>query len=100
MPGGFGTLDEFFEALTLIQTRSTRSFPVILMDKKFYEHLIEHIDLMTDCATIGKEDKGLFLYTDSIEDAMAYIEEHAIEKYDLRRKKGMTPIPILGEKKL
>jgi uncharacterized protein (TIGR00730 family) len=100
MPGGFGTLDEFFEALTLIQTRSTRSFPVVLMDKKFYEHLIAHVDKMTDCATIGKEDKGLFLYTDSIEDAMAYIEKNAIEKYGLRNKKPMKRFSILGEKKL
>jgi uncharacterized protein (TIGR00730 family) len=100
MPGGFGTLDEFFEALTLIQTKSTRSFPVILMDKKFHEHLIAHIDLMTNCATIGQEDKGLFLYTDYIEDAIAFIEEHAIKKYGLRNKKGLEPIPILGEKKL
>lgn len=100
MPGGFGTLDEFFEALTLIQTRSTRSFPVILMDKKFYEHLIAHVDNMTDCDTIGKDDKGLFLYTDSIEDVMAYIEKHAIEKYNLRKRKAIKPIPILGEKTL
>jgi uncharacterized protein (TIGR00730 family) len=100
MPGGFGTLDEFFEALTLIQTRSTRSFPVVLMDKKFYQNLIAHIDLMTDCESIGKEDKGLFLYTDSIEDAIAYIEENAIEKYGLRNKKKMKAFSILGEKKL
>jgi uncharacterized protein (TIGR00730 family) len=100
MPGGFGTLDEFFEALTLIQTRSTRSFPVVLMDKKFYEHLIAHIDLMTNCATIGREDKGLFFYTDSIEEAIIYIEKNAIEKYGLRNKKEIRPIPIFGEKKL
>jgi uncharacterized protein (TIGR00730 family) len=100
MPGGFGTLDEFFEALTLIQTRSTRSFPIVLMDKNFYKHLIAHVDYMTDCKTIGKEDKGLFLYTDSIEDAMVYIEKHAIEKYGLRNKKTIRPISFFGEKKL
>jgi uncharacterized protein (TIGR00730 family) len=100
MPGGFGTLDEFFEALTLIQTKSTRKFPVVLMDKKFYEHLIAHVDLMTNNATIGKEDKGLFLYTDSIEEAIMYIEKNAIEAYGLRNPYPVKPIAVFGEKKL
>lgn len=100
MPGGFGTLDEFFEALTLIQTESIRKFPIVLMDKKFYEHLIAHVDLMTNNATIGKEDKELFLYTDSAEEAILYIEKHAIVKFGLRNKYKIEPIAVLGEKKL
>jgi uncharacterized protein (TIGR00730 family) len=100
MPGGFGTMDEFFEAITLIQTKSTRKFPVVIMDKKFHEHLIAHIDLMQEAGTIGTEDKNLFLYTDSVEEAIAYIEKNAIDQYDLRRIKTVKPISLLGEKKL
>lgn len=100
LPGGYGTLDEFFEALTLIQTHSIRSFPVVLMDRNFYEHLEAHVDRMIELGTVSAEDKKLFLYTDSITEAMQFIEENAIEKFGLRQQRKFRPMSFLGERKL
>lgn len=99
LPGGFGTLDEFFESLTLIQTASIRKFPVVLMDKAFYLHLLSHCERMIQEGTISKEDISLFLFTDSVSEAIAFIEEHAIEKFGLRQKRNFRPLGILGEHK-
>ena len=46
LPGGFGTMDEFFEALTLTQTKKILQFPIIVFDKTFYHELMEHIEWM------------------------------------------------------
>lgn len=86
MPGGFGTLDEFSEALTLIQTLSIKQFPVVLMDKKFHSQLITYFETMVSVGTISKEDLNLFLFTDSVEEAIAHIQIHAIDKFNLRKK--------------
>lgn len=94
MPGGMGTLDEFFEALTLLQTAKVKKFPVVLMDTKYHEKLYQYIQHMAEEGTIHKEDLNLFLFTDSVEDAMKHIEKHAIHKFGLRRKKTW-----LGEKR-
>ena len=98
MPGGFGTMDELFEALTLIQTNFIKRFPVVLMDKKFYKLLAEQIDLMAAQGTIHPDDLKLLLYTDSVEEAIAHIEKNAIEPFNLRKKESIKAIGILGEK--
>jgi uncharacterized protein (TIGR00730 family) len=84
MPGGFGTLDEYFEALTLIQTKSISQFPVIIFDKDFHQKVIEHIELMKNNATISPEDLSLCLFTDSVEEAVAYLRENAIGRFGLK----------------
>src|ERR1700712_5912031 len=48
MPGGFGTLDEYFEALTLIQTKMIREFPIVIFDTEFHKQLVNHINLMKE----------------------------------------------------
>ena len=98
MPGGFGTMDEFTEALTLIQTVSIKRFPVVLMDKTFYKHLYAHFELTVQAGTISKEDLDLFLYTDSVEEAIAHIQKNGIEKFDLLKKKPGKRFSWLGEK--
>ncbi|CAN5313800.1 TIGR00730 family Rossman fold protein [soil metagenome] len=98
MPGGFGTLDELFEALTLIQTNFIKRFPVVLMDKVFYKQLIAHIDLMAEQGTIQPEDMKLLLYTDSVEEAVAHIQKNAIEQFNLKKKKPISAISWLGER--
>lgn len=100
MPGGYGTLDEFFEALTLIQTGKTYDFPVILFGKEYHTELHDYILKIAGVGTISAHDPNIFLFTDSIEEALSYLEKNAIEKFKLRkRKKRMKAIRILGEKK-
>mgnify|MGYP000990312495 CR=1 FL=1 len=98
LPGGVGTMDEMFEALTLIQTKKIRDFPVVLMGKEYYAPLLEFMEAMLAAKTISPADLNLFLVTDSIDEAMAHIEKHAVEKFGLLRRKAPTPSPLLGER--
>lgn len=98
MPGGYGTLDEFFEALTLVQTKKMRSFPVVILGTEFHKELMEHLQLMEKSGTISGEDLQLFLFTDSIPDAMTFIEEKAIQGFHLRKNAPPRPLKVLGEK--
>jgi len=98
MPGGYGTLDELFESLTLIQTGKIEKFPVVLMGKEYHKVLYEHIKLMIREKTISPKDIDLFLFTDSVEEAIAHIEKHAVEGFGLTKKKRYSPISIFGEK--
>ncbi len=99
MPGGFGTLDEFFEAITLIQTGKTMRFPVILMGKAYHEALYKYIQNMVVEKTINPDDAELFLLTDSVTEAIEHINKYAIIGFGLKKKKRMKPIGILGELK-
>jgi uncharacterized protein (TIGR00730 family) len=83
MPGGFGTLDEFFEALTLTQTGKILQFPIILFGKSFHKELLQHIELMKCQHTISAEDLDLILATDSVEEAISFIKEKSIARYGL-----------------
>lgn len=77
-PGGFGTLDEFLEILTLIQTKKMSRIPVVLYGKDFWEPLIQFFDkqLSKKYGTIDKEDLDLFHVVDTVDDAYAYIIKH------------------------
>jgi len=83
MPGGFGTLDEYFEALTLIQTKMISQFPIIIFDVAYHKDIIEHIERMKERGTISAEDMKLCLFTDSIEEAVGHIKA-TIQKFDLK----------------
>jgi uncharacterized protein (TIGR00730 family) len=98
LPGGFGTLDEYFEALTLIQTSMISQFPIVILDKAFHKELIEHIEKMKLAGTISATDTGLFLFTDSVEEAVAYIRENSIKKFNLQPEKPYKPFKWLFEK--
>ena len=97
MPGGLGTMDELFEALTLIQTGKMEKFPVVLMGKDYYRELQEHIEFMASRNTISKEDLKLFLITDSVEEAMEHIRS-VIAQYGLSREKPPRALHWLGER--
>ena len=84
MPGGFGTLDEYFEALTLIQTKMLSEFPIIIFDKAYHKDLIEHIERMKERGTISADDLKLCLFTDSIPDAVKHIQDKSIKKFGLK----------------
>ena len=86
MPGGFGTLDEMFEAMTLIQTKKIMDFPVIIFSKEYHVELIEHFNLMIDQKTISTTDLELFLVTDSVEEVVELLKK-TITKFDLTAAK-------------
>jgi len=97
-PGGFGTLDEYFEAITLIQTKKISQFPVVIMDKEFYKHIIAHIELMKREQTISPADMELFFFTDSVDEAVEYIQNNTIKKFNLQPEKPFKPFKWLFEK--
>ncbi|MEX0878653.1 MAG: TIGR00730 family Rossman fold protein [Thermoanaerobaculia bacterium] len=96
MPGGLGTMDELFEALTLIQTKMIENFPVVLMSTEFYRPLMGMLAKMVAAGTISNTDLDLLLVTDSIEEAMEHIEKHAIGSFGLERP-TTQPLTVLGE---
>ena len=87
MPGGYGTLDEYFEAITLIQTKSISAFPVVIVGREYHKKLLEYLEYMKSVGTIAAEDLDLFLVTDSIEEAVKYITEAELVKRGLIKKK-------------
>ncbi len=91
VPGGYGTMDEYFEALTLIQTRKIRDFPIIIFCKEFHQELLEHIDKMKQTAAISESDAKLFLITDSVDEAVELIKERCIKQYGLSSQTGVRP---------
>lgn len=97
MPGGFGTMDEFFETLTLIQTKSIESFPVVIFGVEYYKNLMVTIHDMADQGTIAKEDLRLVLITDSVDEAMNHIQKYVNKNYQLVLKR--KPVWWLGERK-
>ena len=72
-PGGYGTLDELFEALTLIQTRKIHRRPIVLFGEKYWKKLID-FDYLVSEGTIDEEDLELFVYADKARDAWDYIK--------------------------
>ena len=100
LPGGLGTLDELTEALTLIQTQKIHQFPVVLMDAAYWEPFVEMLRTMVQARTISADDLDLMLVTDSIDEAMAHIERHAIRRFGLTTATRPSPWRWLGERAL
>jgi len=98
MPGGFGTLDEYFEALTLIQTKMIYEFPIIIFDTDYHSDLIEHIEKMKREGTISPEDLDLCLFTNSTEEAVKHLQEHSIKKFGLKAEEKKRRIRWLFER--
>jgi len=88
MPGGFGTLDELFESLELLQNKKILEFPLVMMGKKYWQPLADFFAEMVRVGTINSSDLDLLLLTDSIDEAMAHIRTHAIEKFGLHAGKA------------
>jgi uncharacterized protein (TIGR00730 family) len=86
MPGGYGTLDEFFETMTLIQTKKIDKFPVVVMNQAYHTRLMEYIDTMIERGTLSSDDKKLFLYTDSIDEAVEYLHRNTVDPFQLKKE--------------
>jgi uncharacterized protein (TIGR00730 family) len=97
MPGGMGTLDEFFEALTLIQTHKIIDFPIIVFGKNYWEPLMPLFHAMLEARTIAAGDLKYVLFTDSVPEALEHIKAIAPGKYKENRGRLFRRIKILGE---
>lgn len=96
VPGGMGTMDELFEALTLIQTQKIENFPVVVVGRYYWHDMRELLEHMAEHGSIDRKDLDLVIFTDSVEEAVAHIEKHAVERFGLVR--GMPkPSRLLGE---
>jgi hypothetical protein len=89
MPGGFGTLDELFELLTLIQTQKIRKhMPIVLFGSSYWSEIV-NFEALADHGMIDRADLNLFFRTDSIDEAYEYITDQ-LETHSLA-----TPGPTL-----
>ncbi|VAW66462.1 hypothetical protein MNBD_GAMMA08-2394 [hydrothermal vent metagenome] len=84
-PGGFGTFDELFETLTLIQTRKIKPMPVVLVGEKFWRKAFD-VDFLVDEGVIDEEDRDLFWFAETAEDIWSGLE-------DWYERNGETLIP-------
>ena len=84
-PGGFGTLDELFESLTLIQTGRMEQVPVLLFGEDFWRDIVNW-DALARAGTISAEDLSLFRFVETAEDALA-----VIDGWDKTGKRGTIP---------
>ena len=97
LPGGIGTMDELFEALTLIQTKKIANFPVILIGTDYWAPLVAMLDRLAIEGAIARADLDLVLVTDDLDQAMQHLQVHAIERFGLRARKAPRPRRWLGE---
>jgi uncharacterized protein (TIGR00730 family) len=97
MPGGFGTMDEMFESLTLIQTGKIKNFPVVVMGTEYWNPMRPFLDRMVEQGTIGAEDLDLMLFTDSVDEAVRHLASRALKEFGLRRRCIPHSNPLLGE---
>lgn len=84
LPGGFGTFDELFEILTLIQTEKiTKNLPIVLMGKEFWDDVVD-LEKLSKWGVISPEDLDLIYITDDVDDAFNYLTKELIE-YSLNK---------------
>ncbi len=100
LPGGFGTLDEFFETVTLIQTKKIEKFPVVIMGTDYHKDIKEHIQTMQLTKTISDEDLDLILFSDDVDEVIDHITKYAEEHSGHKLKPAPKTAWLLGEKKI
>ncbi|MEO5906309.1 MAG: LOG family protein, partial [Saprospiraceae bacterium] len=97
LPGGWGTMDELFETLTLVQTGMIHHFPIVLMGKSYYQPLMDYLDFMLSKGTISAEDLKLIKLTDDSFEAIDHLSKYIDEFYTIKKKrKGFW---LLGERR-
>ncbi|MES1255194.1 MAG: TIGR00730 family Rossman fold protein [Acidobacteriota bacterium] len=91
LPGGIGTMDELFEALTLIQTGKVESFPVILVGAAYWQPVVALLRQMLADGAISPSDLDLVLVTDDLNAAIEHLRKNAIERFGLRTRTAPRP---------
>lgn len=87
LPGGFGTMDELFEAITLIQTKKITNFPIVLMGTEYYSEIVDSIrNRMVTEGTISKDDLDLFLVTDSLDEMEEFLRARVVKRFGLKQQ--------------
>jgi uncharacterized protein (TIGR00730 family) len=89
MPGGVGTMDEFFETLTLVQTKTITGFPIVLYGKQYHSELWDYLEYLAIQGTINREDLSLVLITDSIDEAINHISSYITTNYKVKPRKRL-----------
>ncbi|MBK9982800.1 MAG: TIGR00730 family Rossman fold protein [Saprospiraceae bacterium] len=97
LPGGWGTMDELFETLTLVQTGMIHQFPVVLMGQTYYQPLLDFLQDMLKVGTISAEDLKLVVITDDPQEAIRHLEKYIKDFYTI--KKRPTRYWLLGERR-
>jgi uncharacterized protein (TIGR00730 family) len=91
LPGGFGTMDELFETLTLVQTRKISNFPIVIMGMDYYRPMQEYLKFMASEGTISPEDMDLVLFTDDPNEAIAHIRQYISTNYKVKKRPSYLP---------
>jgi uncharacterized protein (TIGR00730 family) len=86
-PGGFGTFDEFFELLTLIQTGKTAVLPILLYGREFWERVI-NFDALVEEGVVAPQDLDLFHFCETAEEGWAYVQDYYARNTERRFRKG------------
>jgi uncharacterized protein (TIGR00730 family) len=97
MPGGFGTFDEMFEMLTLVQTGKIREFPVILMGTEFFRPLVEFLNRCVEAGTLSRQDLDRFVVTDSPEEALERVRRCGRTHFGPETPQPPKPYRLLAE---
>jgi uncharacterized protein (TIGR00730 family) len=98
LPGGFGTLDEIFEAATLIQTGKIRNFPLVIMGRDYWEPMLAFLrETLVQEGTVDKADVDRIVVTDSPREAVAHILAVARGDFGLAWEPSPRPRWVLGE---
>lgn len=84
LPGGFGTMDELFESLTLVQTGMIKQFPIVVIGKEFHQELKEHVLYLKQTGMISDQDLDYLFLTDSVEEMEEHLQQHAVDRFNLK----------------
>jgi uncharacterized protein (TIGR00730 family) len=88
LPGGWGTMDELFETLTLVQTGIIHNFPVVIMGRDYYDQLSDYLNFMVREQTISPTDLELVKFTDDIDEAIAHIRRFILDNYQIKKRRA------------